>query len=63
MIERFVVDNSIVLTWCFKGEANPYADAILNSLADAVAVVPEIWPLEVVTAERSTRDAAAGGGG
>lgn len=48
MSERFVVDNSIVMTWCFKDEANPYTDAILNSLREAVAVVPGIWPLEVV---------------
>jgi predicted nucleic acid-binding protein len=48
MSRRFVIDNSIVMTWCFKDEANLYADAILNSLTDAVAVVPAIWPLEVV---------------
>jgi predicted nucleic acid-binding protein len=48
MNERFVVDNSIVMTWCFKDETNPYADAVLNSLAESVAVVPGIWPLEVV---------------
>jgi predicted nucleic acid-binding protein len=48
MSERFVVDNSIVMTWCFKDEADPYADAVLNSFEEAVAVVPAIWPLEVV---------------
>ena len=56
---RFVVDNSIVMTWCFKDEANPYADIVLDSLADAVAIVPAIWPLEVVNvllvAERRKR--------
>ena len=59
MSERFVVDNSIVMTWCFKDEADPYADAILNSLTEAVAIVPGIWPLEVVNvllvAERTNR--------
>jgi hypothetical protein len=42
MSERFVVDNSIVMTWCFKDEANQYADAVLNSLIEAVAIVPAI---------------------
>jgi predicted nucleic acid-binding protein len=59
MSERFVVDNSIVMTWCFKDEANQYADAILNSLTEAVAIVPAIWPLEIVNvllvAERRER--------
>lgn len=45
---RFVVDNSIVMTWCFKDEANPYADAVLKSLANNEAIVPAIWSLEVV---------------
>ena len=48
MGKRFVVDNSIVMTWCFRDEANSYADAVLNSLTESVAVVPAIWPLEVV---------------
>ena len=59
MSDRFVVDNSIVMTWCFKDEANPLADAVLSSLTEAVAVVPGIWPLEVVNlllvAERQER--------
>jgi predicted nucleic acid-binding protein len=59
MVERFVIDNSIVMTWCFEDEANQYADAVLNSLAGAEAVVPSIWPLEVVNvllvAERRNR--------
>jgi predicted nucleic acid-binding protein len=56
---RFVIDNSIVMTWCFDDQANPYGDAILESLSEAVAVVPVIWPLEVVNvllvAERHLR--------
>lgn len=59
MSDRFVVDNSVVMTWCFQDEANPYADAILNKLAKATAVVPPIWPLEVtnvlLVAERKGR--------
>lgn len=59
MSDRFVVDNSVVMTWCFQDEANSYADAILNKLANATAVVPPIWPLEVtnvlLVAERKGR--------
>jgi len=56
---RFVVDSSGVMTWCFQDEVNPYADAVLDSLTEAVAIVPAIWPLEVVNvllvAERKKR--------
>ena len=48
MNSRFVVDNSIVMTWCFQDETNSYADAVLESLSEAIAVVPAIWPLEVI---------------
>jgi len=59
MGESFVVDNSVVMSWCFKDETNQYADAILDCLSDATAFVPSIWPLEVVNvllvAERKKR--------
>lgn len=59
MGESFVVDNSVVMTWCFKDKTNQYADAILDCLSDATAFVPSIWPLEVVNvllvAERKKR--------
>jgi len=48
MGQSFVVDNSVVMSWCFKDETNQYADAILDRLSDATAFVPSIWPLEVV---------------
>lgn len=55
----FVVDNSVVMSWLFKDEANQYADAVLDRLTEATAYVPVIWPLEVVnvllTAERRNR--------
>ncbi len=55
----FVVDNSVVMSWAFEDEANEYADAVLAKLAAATAVVPTIWPLEVVNvllvAERRKR--------
>jgi predicted nucleic acid-binding protein len=59
MGESFVVDNSVVMSWCFKDETNQYADAILDCLSEATAFVPSIWPLEVVNvllvAERKKR--------
>lgn len=56
---RFVIDNSIVMTWCFEDEGNDYAEAVLDSLEVAQAVVPAIWPLELgnvlLVAERKNR--------
>ena len=59
MVKHFVVDNSVVMSWCFRDETNRYADTVLDRLTQAVAIVPSIWPLEVVNvllvAERQTR--------
>ena len=59
MTKHFVIDNSVVMSWCFKDETNKYADTILNRLSEATAFVPSIWPLEVVNvllvAERKKR--------
>lgn len=59
MIEQFVVDNSVVMSWCFKDETNYYADTVLDRFTELVAVVPSIWPLEIVNvllvAERQKR--------
>lgn len=59
MSDPFVVDNSVVMSWCFKDETNEYADAVLDLLCETTAFVPSIWPLEVVnvlvTAERRGR--------
>ena len=59
MATQFVVDNSVVMSWCFKDETNSYADAVLNRLTKVSAIVPLIWPLEVVnvllSAERQKR--------
>ena len=59
MGESFVIDNSVVMSWCFEDETNQYADAVLDCLSDATAFVPSIWPLEVVNvllvAERKKR--------
>ena len=59
MNENFVVDNSVIMSWCFKDETNKYADTILDRLVFSTALVPSIWPLEVcnvlLVAERKKR--------
>jgi predicted nucleic acid-binding protein len=59
MGEEFVVDNSVVMSWCFQDETSHYADYILDRLLEATALVPSIWPLEVgnvlLVAERRHR--------
>jgi predicted nucleic acid-binding protein len=53
---EFVVDNSVVMSWCFRDDVGSYADAVLGSLETSAALVPSLWPLEVantlLTAER-----------
>ncbi len=55
----FVIDNSVVMSWCFQDEASRSADFILDRLEEATAFVPSIWPLEVgnvlLVAERHQR--------
>ncbi len=59
MSVRFVVDNSVVMEWCFQKVGNHYAEAVLESLESSEAFVPAIWPLEVgnvlLVAERKKR--------
>jgi predicted nucleic acid-binding protein len=56
---RFVVDNSVIMAWCFEDEVSAYADATLECLEDCEALVPAIWPLEIgnvlLVAERKRR--------
>ncbi|MCI5151128.1 MAG: PIN domain-containing protein [Candidatus Electrothrix sp. MAN1_4] len=55
----FVVDNSIVMSWCFDDEEDDYADSVLAALETMTAGVPAVWPLEVtnvlLVAERRKR--------
>ncbi len=59
MSSRFVIDSSVIMSWCFEGEGNDYAEAVLESLETREALVPAIWPLEVgnvlLVAERKKR--------
>jgi predicted nucleic acid-binding protein len=56
---QFVVDVSVVMSWCFADEADAYADGVLDRLAQDEALVPSIWPLEIgnvlLVAERRKR--------
>lgn len=64
MDDDFVVDNSVVMAWCFKDETSQYADRILGRLELSTGFVPSIWPLEVcnvlLVAERRKRIGEAG---
>lgn len=59
MSDDFVIDNSVVMAWCFKDEISRYSDRILDSLEVFTGFVPSIWPLEVsnvlLSAERKKR--------
>ena len=62
-MNRFVVDCSVTMAWCFEDECDEYADAVLSSLASAEACVPSVWSLEVgnvlLVAERRGRISVA----
>jgi predicted nucleic acid-binding protein len=45
-----VLDASVTLAWAFEDEEDAYPDFVLDSLAEAKACVPTIWPLEVSNA-------------
>lgn len=59
MGNAIVVDTSVVMSWCFEDETNPYADAVLDHLSEVTAIVPSILTLEVLNvllvAERRKR--------
>ena len=58
-MNRFVLDCSVTMAWCFENEADLRADALLEGMSDATACVPCIWGLEVanvlLVAERKGR--------
>ena len=66
MADDFVVDNSVVMAWCFDDESSPYTDAVQQLLIEDTAYVPSIWPLEVANvlrvAERKERISKADSG-
>ncbi len=42
-----VLDASLALSWHFKDERTPAANIVLDRVADAGAIVPSVWRLEV----------------
>lgn len=54
-----VLDNSIIVAWCFEDEASDYADRAMESARIGVLLVPSIWPLEfantLLVSERRNR--------
>jgi predicted nucleic acid-binding protein len=66
----FVLDSSVALTWCFEDERTPATEALLKRVVEAGAIVPVLWPLEVLNAlamaerrkrvDRDTRHRLAG---
>lgn len=47
---RTVIDSSITLAWFFADERTPAADAVLEQVTEAGAVVPSLWRLEFANA-------------
>jgi predicted nucleic acid-binding protein len=45
-----VLDASVAISWCFPNDATEntaYSRSVLERMAEADAVVPEIWPFEI----------------
>lgn len=47
MPKQFVIDNSVVMAWCFEDQTNKYTESVLDRLETSEAFAPGIWPLEV----------------
>ena len=58
-MNRFVLDCSVAMAWCFGDEADAYSDRVLEELEQGTALVPCLWSLEVanvlLVAERRGR--------
>lgn len=46
MAASLVIDNSIVMAWCFLDERSEYAMVVRAFLNNNTAVQPVVWPLE-----------------
>jgi predicted nucleic acid-binding protein len=50
-VSRFVLDASVVLTWCFPDENAPMAQQVADLFKQGdTAVAPSFWPHEVLNA-------------
>jgi len=43
-----VIDASVTMAWCFADESAQLATDALDALVSNLAVVPQLWPLEIV---------------
>ena len=43
----FVLDGSVAVAWLLPDEMRAELDALQDSLVDAAAIVPSLWPIEV----------------
>jgi len=44
-----VLDNSVVMRWCFAENPNEYADGVLQLMSNnSQAIVPVLWRYEVI---------------
>lgn len=50
MIDRFVVDGSVTMTWCFENEQTSVTQELLDTFVNGQMVVPALWMYEVVSA-------------
>jgi predicted nucleic acid-binding protein len=50
-VSQFVLDASVVLTWCFPDENSPVAQQVADLFKQGdTAVAPSFWPHEVLNA-------------
>jgi predicted nucleic acid-binding protein len=50
-VSRFVVDASVVLTWCFPDENSAFAQRVAQMFKEGdSAIAPSFWPHEVLNA-------------
>lgn len=50
MDHELVVDCSVVMSWCFRDEADAYSERVLDGLIEGMDFAPGILPLEVANA-------------
>jgi len=48
-VSRFVLDNTVTMSWCFTGEATAITETLLSRLSSLIdsAIVPALWLYEV----------------
>lgn len=58
-MNRYILDCSVTMAWCFADEKSDFASAARDALSEWSAIVPNHWPLEVANvlaiAERRNR--------